>query len=55
MAIEKKTYPKDLDLPLDFGHAYIGIDISTSNEFDCDFLAPLHVQAKLDVAELTFP
>lgn len=55
MAIEKKTYPKDLNLPLDFGHAYIGVDVSATNEFDSDFLAPLHVQAELDFTELSFP
>lgn len=55
MAIERKTYPKDLDLALDFGHADICVDISSTNELHGDFFTPLHMEAKFDLAELTLP
>ena len=53
MGIERKTYPEDFDLPLDFGHANICVDVSATNELYGDFFAPLHVQPELDFAELS--
>lgn len=47
------TYTKNLDFPFHLGHANSGVDVSTSDELDSDFLSPLTMQSQLDLPELS--
>jgi hypothetical protein len=48
-------YPKDLNLPLDFGHPLLRrLHVVPSDELDCDLLAPLGVKTELDLPKLAF-
>lgn len=47
------TYPQNLNLSFDLGHADVIVDASAADELDSDLLAPIGVQAQLDFAKLT--
>ena len=49
---DKEADPKNLDFPLNLGKTHNCVDISSTNELDSYFLAPLNMDAELDLAEL---
>jgi hypothetical protein len=49
------TYTKNLNFPLNLGHADGAVNVSTPDEFDGDFFTPLTVKTEFDLAEFTLP